>query len=412
MKMKSVCMQFLRDVLASLLRKRIGSMEPESKNRATSIRQLQQFLAERFEFRYNSLTGVTEFRPAGKRGMPFRPVDEREMNGMVVDARLRGIHCWHGMVPVWVLSNKVEAYNPFRLYMEELPVWDGTDRVTPLLQQVSGDALWLQGARCWMRSMVAQWMGCVRNHANALMPVLISDEQGMGKSTFCRQLLPDTLQAYYVDNLNLSPGASPEKKLVRAGLINLDEFDKISERRQPDLKNLLQMLSVSVYRGKRLGYVCEPRLASFIATTNSRQILTDPSGSRRFLCVEVTTLISDTPPQHKQLYAQLKGEVNEGLQDYLTKVEESEWQRRNRAYYRRSPLEDVFHACFHQPEGAEKGEWLTAAEMFTVMHTRNATALRGLSVAQLSRQLTALRVRSKHTNRGNYYYVVRCEAVG
>ena len=162
------------------------------------------------------------------------------------------------------------------------------------------------------------------------MPILFSSEQGLGKSTFCRQLLPESLREYYLDNLNLSPGTSPEKKLVTKGLINLDEFDKITEKRQPDLKNLLQMISVPVYRGKRLGYVTEPRLASFIGTTNSRQILCDVTGSRRFLCVEVKQSIPDKPLEHKQLYAQLKSELLRGERDFLTKEEERELQYRTR----------------------------------------------------------------------------------
>lgn len=236
------------------------------------------------------------------------------------------------MVPTLVLSTKVESYHPFHLYMEELPSWDGIDRVTPLLLRVSDDELWLKGGRCWLRAMSSQWMGNVQQHANSLVPILISDEQGLGKSTFCRQLLPDCLRSYYVDNLNLSPGTSPEKKLVTKGLINLDEFDKIGEKRQPDLKNLLQMVSVPIYRGKRLGYVTEPRLASFIATTNSRQILCDVTGSRRFLCVEVKEYIAEETIEHKQLYAQLKQEVADGMPDHLSKEEEKELQRHNKAF--------------------------------------------------------------------------------
>ena len=286
-----------------------------------NTQKLQCFLHERFEFRYNRLTGVTEYRSKGIADATFSPVDERKMNGMIVDARLKGIVCWNSMVPTLVLSDKVEDYHPFHLYMDELPLWDGIDRVSPLLRRVSDDALWLSGGRYWLRALTAQWMGLERTHAKTLVPVLVSSEQGLGKSSFCRSLLPDSLRAYYLDNLNLSPGSSPEKKLVKTGIINLDEFDKISEKRQPDLKNLLQMMSVPVYRGKRLGYVTEPRLASFIATTNSRQILSDPTGSRRFLCVEVTDMISEDPIEHKQLYAQLKQEVLNGERDYLNKEE-------------------------------------------------------------------------------------------
>ena len=259
-----------------------------------NTRKLQRFLLERFDFRYNLLTGVTEYRPKSVTNTPFSPIDERNMNGMIVDARLKGI-----------------------------------------------------------------------------------------------------------------ASTSPEKKLVKVGLINLDEFDKISEKRQPDLKNLLQMMSVPVYRGKRLGYVTEPRLASFIATTNSRQILSDPTGSRRFLCVEVTDMISNKPIEHKQLYAQLKHEVLNGERDYLNKEEEKEVQRRNKAYYRQSPLEDIFHACYRRPKANEEGEWFTAAEMFRTMNKRNASALRGISAKQLSYRLTAMGFKPRHTDHGTYYHVVQ-----
>ena len=372
-----------------------------------NTRKLQRFLLERFDFRYNLLTGVTEYRPKSVTNTPFSPIDERNMNGMIVDARLKGIACWNSMVPTLVLSDKVESYHPFYLYMNELPKWDGADRVTPLLSRVSNDSLWIRGGRYWLRALTAQWLGLDRTHANTLVPVLVSSEQGLGKSTFCRSILPDSLRAYYLDNLNLSPSSSPEKKLVKVGLINLDEFDKISEKRQPDLKNLLQMLSVSVYRGKRLGYVTEPRLASFIATTNSRQILSDPTGSRRFLCVEVTDMISNEPIEHKQLYAQLKQEVLNGERDYLNKEEEKEVKRRNKAYYRQSPLEDIFHACYRRPKADEEGQWFTAAEMFRTLCKRNPAALRGISAKQLSYRLTAMGFKPRHTDHGNYYHVVQ-----
>ena len=404
--MKDFMTTIIQRMRTFFLPNKVQTLETKATKNNGNTRQLQRFLCEQFEFRYNQLTGVTEYR-SKKEDTDFRPIDEREMNGMIVDARLKGIACWNSMVPTLVLSNKVESYNPFQTYLTELPIWDGIDRVTPFLQRVSIDELWLKGARYWMRAMTAQWLGMAREHANVLVPVLVSSQQGLGKSTFCRQILPESLRAYYLDNLNLAPGASPEKKLVKVGLINLDEFDKISEKRQPDLKNLLQMMSVPVYRGKRLGYVTEPRLASFIATTNSRQILSDPTGSRRFLCVEVTDMITNEAIEHKQLYAQLKHEVLNGERDYLNKEEEKEVQRRNKAYYRQSPLEDIFHACYRRPKANEEGEWFTAAEMFRTMNKRNASALRGISAKQLSYRLTAMGFKPRHTDHGNYYHVVQ-----
>lgn len=367
--------------------------------------QLKEYLNDNFMFRYNTLTGATEYRDkSGK--TPFRPVDEREMNGIIVDARLEGIACWRGDVPTLVLSNKVQSYNPFHLYVEELPAWDGVDRVTPLLLRVSDHEIWLRGGRCWLRAMLSQWSGEERLHANVLTPVLISGKQGLSKSTFCRLLMPDSLRHYFIDNLNLAASSSPEKKLVKNGLINLDEFDKIKESQQATLKNLLQMVNVPVFRSKRLGWVNESRLASFIATTNAYQVLTDPTGSRRFLCVEVVKVISEEPLEHKQIYAQLKEELKAGAPDYLNREEEKALQKHNKAYYCQSLLEDVFYCCFRRPLETETGVWLTTAEIYQVMRKFNSAALKDVSARQLGFRISAMGFMAKHTYRGNRYYVM------
>lgn len=370
----------------------------------TLMLQIKEYLNNNFVFLYNTLTGATEYKEKnGKSG--YRPIDEREMNGIIVDARLEGIPCWRGDVPTMVLSNKVESYNPFHLYVKELPEWDGIDRVLPLLLRVSDNEIWLKGGHCWLRAMLSQWSGEERLHANALTPVLISGKQGLSKSTFCRLLMPDSLRHYFIDNLNLAVGSSPEKKLVKNGLINLDEFDKVKESQQATLKNLLQMVNIPVFRGKRLGWVNEPRLASFIATTNSYQVLIDPTGSRRFLCVEVVKPISEKPVEHKQLYAQLKEELKSGAPDYLSREEEKVLQKYNKTYYRQSLLEDVFHCCFRHPLEMEKGIWLTTAEIFQVMRKFNSAALKDVSARQLSLKLSAMGFMAKHTSFGNRYYV-------
>ena len=165
------------------------------------------------------------------------------------------------------------------------------------------------------------------------------------------------------------------------------------------------MVNVSVFNGKRLGWVNEPRLASFIATTNVYQVLTDPTGSRRFLCVEVLKPISEEPLEHKQIYAQLKEELESNAPDHLNKEEEKALQKHNKAYYRQSLLEDVFHCCFRRPLDTEKGIWLTTAEIFQIMRKFNSAALRDISARQLSLRLSAMGFFAKHTSFGNRYYV-------
>ena len=179
--MKEFIGQIIQKLGAYFLPKSVKQADAQTEQANSNTRKLQRFLNGRFDFRHNLLTGVTEYRPKEEKGA-FRPIDECEMNGMIVNARLKGIACWNSMVPTLVLSNKVESYNPFHLYMAELPEWDGTDRVTPLLERVSDDALWLKGSRYWMRAMTAQWMGQERVHANALVPVLVSRDWGRARS--------------------------------------------------------------------------------------------------------------------------------------------------------------------------------------------------------------------------------------
>ena len=206
--MKELIVKLIQELGTMYLQQCVEQPESKEERAGRSTEKLNNFLQTRFDFRHNRLNGVTEYRMKGDAETNFRAIDERNMNGMIVDARLEGIACWNNMVPTLILSDKVEDYHPFYLYMNELPNWDGTDRVTPLLARVSDDSLWMKGGRYWLRALTAQWMGMERTHANTLVPVLVSSEQGLGKSTFCRSLLPDSLRAYYLDNLNLSPGSS------------------------------------------------------------------------------------------------------------------------------------------------------------------------------------------------------------
>lgn len=78
-----------------------------------------------------------------------------------------------------------------------------------------------------------------------------------------------------------------ERRLAEMGLLNLDEFDKFSPAKMPLLKNLMQMASLSLCKAYQKNYRSLPRIASFIGTSNRKDLLTDPTGSRRFICVEV-----------------------------------------------------------------------------------------------------------------------------
>ncbi len=404
-----------------------------------TLNTLEQHLADNYYFRYNRITEQTECAIKSDISTvvevtcpttnlnSFHPLDDRMLKSIILGALKSGINCWDRDVLRIIGSTQTKGYHPFKLYFDSLPEWDGKDRVTPLAQRISDDALWTKSFHRWMLATVAQWMDRNGERANSVAPILISAKQGWGKSTFCRMLLPTELRRYFTESYDLNAQSSAETKLATFGLINLDEFDKLSVKKMPLLKNLMQMESLNLRKAfKRCD---EPlnRIASFIGTSNRRDLLTDTTGSRRFICVELQHEIDCSPIDYSQLYAQLKHELDNGARYWFTKTEETEIQQHNKPYYRDSPEEEIFHKCFKvvgkdnitQGVKAIKAfknlnaltennppRLMTASEIYEVMRKAYPAAMRGVTLNSLSRLLPALAPRV-HTKYCNGYWLER-----
>lgn len=374
------------------------------------LQELDQYLKQHYRFRYNLLTERTEW--IGLKDVPagYRAVDSRVLNSVALNAMSDGVECWDRDVKRYVESDWVEAYHPFTLYFRGLPPWDGTDRVAELARRVSDNDLWIRSFHCWMLAVTAQWTGVGNSgrRANSVAPLLVSTTQGLGKSTFCRSLLPEELRPYFTESFDLTNAASAENKLASYGLINLDEFDRLPASRMPQLKNLMQMEDLRVRRAYRRSAETLPRIASFIGTSNRRDLLTDLSGSRRFICVEVSAPIDCvTPIDHAQLYAQLLHELRQGERCWFSKEEEAAIQEANRPFYRVTPAEEVINACFRFAESGEQGaRLLSAADIYAILKKEHPASLREYTCTAFSRLLAQLG-RRVHTRTGNGYWVIR-----
>jgi len=385
-------------------KKKEKSGEKSHKKPNDLLSQVESFLLEHYQFRFNSLTEVTEFRKKN-REEKFRPVCQREMNSLCIEARIRGIDCWDRDVSRYIHSAHISSYHPFEEYMANLPVWDGKDRVRSLAQRVSDLPLWIDGFHRWMLALTAQWLNMEQTFANSVAPVLVSRRQGKHKSTFCKMLLPSELQIYYTDSFDITAVSGAEQKLALFGLINLDEMDKFNARKMALLKNLMQMASLAIRKPHKKQYSSLPRIASFIATSNQKELLTDPTGSRRFLCVEVEKMIDCTPIDHKQLYAQLKEELESGVRHWFTPEEENQIMVNNAPFQKRGMEFDVFY-IHYRPAINGEGEQLSAAAIFNQLKKKNPAAMREVSAANFGKVLTALGLEKVHTEKGNFYRVV------
>ena len=403
------------------IKKEAAPISPEETVGKAKSRSLMQevtaFLTSRYHFRFNVLTEETEVAGV-EHSIPddhlrYAKVDERWMNSLSLEAIEAGIDCWDRDIQRFVRSRRISEYHPFTAYFEQLPEWDGTDRVSALARRVSDDPVWVNGFHRWMLGLSAQWMQFRpdTNRANSVAPLLVSSRQGLGKSTFCRLLMPDALKVYYTESYDLSSPASAEARLAAYGLINLDEFDKLGASKMPLLKNLMQASALNIRKAYKRSASALPRIASFIGTSNREDLLVDRTGSRRFLCVSLEHAIDCTTPiEHEQLYAQLKAELLSGERSWFNKEKEQAIQQHNALFYKHVPEEEVFRLCFRfATEEDEPQEVLTlsATQLFERMKSAHPSAMRGMTAYSLSRILPQLGERV-HTAKGNVYRVVEC----
>ena len=415
----------------------VSSKEEVKKAKSCSLMQeVTAFLTSRYRFRFNVLTEETEVANIANNipdtHLRYTKVDERWMNSLSMEAIETGIDCWDRDIQRFVRSRRISEYHPFTAYFEQLPEWDGTDRVSALARRVSDNPVWVNGFHRWMLGLSAQWMqfrpdtNCANrannansanntssiNRANSVAPLLVSSRQGLGKSTFCRLLMPDALKAYYTESYDLSSPASAEAKLAAYGLINLDEFDKLSASKMPLLKNLMQASALNIRKAYKRSASALPRIASFIGTSNREDLLVDRTGSRRFLCVSLEHAIDCvTPVEHEQLYAQLKAELLSGERSWFNKEEEQAIQQHNALFYKHIPEEEVFRLCFRfatQEDHPQEVLTLSATQLFERMKSAHPSVMRGMTAYSLSRILPQLGERV-HTAKGNVYRVVACD---
>ena len=367
------------------------------------------FLNSNYELRKNVMRGVAEYRMRTGIGFSFQDLTEEARNSITMRAMEQGIKCWDKDIRRYVNSDDIERYDPVNDYLEHLPQWDGKDRVTALAERVPTDwEDWTHLFHVWMRSMVAMWLGKGQLTGNALVPLLIG-RQGCGKSSFCRILLPRDLQEYYNDRINFKNEQDLNLGLSSFGLINLDEFDKITQRQQIVLKYLVSTADLKYRPPYGKAYTTNRRYASFIGTTNEQTPLTDPTGSRRFVCVSINGDIDfETPVQHAQLYAQLMQEIRQGERYWLSKDEEHALIEHNLQYQRLNGLGEMLMAVIQKPRQDEEGQWMGLPTISALLkqhfkgYKEEPSSFKAMG-SYLSRP--EYKFKSKHSKEGIMYWV-------
>lgn len=369
---------------------------------------LRHFLQKRYLFRRNTVTGSCEYMERDRYVTQWRALDEIARNTICLSAQMAGIEAWDNDILRYVNSAVIDDYDPIAQWIYDLPHWDGRDRVAELAAMVKTDyQAWDHDLRIWLRSMVSQWMQRGGLYGSCIV-LMLAGGQGTGKSTFFKRLLPSELLTYYNDRIDFANKREAERALMRFVLICMDEFDQITKSQTAYLKHIIQKSDIKWRKMYEDEITQRHRYAAFCATTNSMMPLTDPSGSRRYLCVNVIGRIDTvTEIDHKQLYAQIVHEIRSGAPCYFSAEEENRIQESNKDFYQEMPLETLFNNCFRKPVANEKGVSLTALEILQHIKSK-AKGVRcdASGVRSIGKMLTHSDIKRTRVARGWVYNVV------
>ena len=368
----------------------------------------EAFLNSRYELRKNVMTGVAQYRSKDSFDYRFSDLTKEAMNSMSIRALKAGLDSWDKDIKRYVESTMIPEYDPVNEWLEQLPKWDGRDRVTPLALRIKTDNQhWTDDFHKWLLSMVAHWKGIDCNHGNAIVPMLIG-QQGCGKTAFCSILLPEELRDYYNDKIDFKNETAINLGLTSFALINIDEFDMLSHSQQPLLKHLISKSDVKMRPPYGKAYEQRRRYASFIATTNNlRPLPDDKSGSRRFVCTIVKGMIDTlTPIDYPQLYAQLMAEIARGDRYWFNDDENQRIIQQNRRFERVGSIERMISLTF-RPSGSDDTAALKSVdEIIEVLNKAFPNFHRTKNInAEVGRALNLLGYNPHKTNTCQKYFI-------
>ena len=232
-------------------------------------------------------------------------------------------------------------------------------------ERFKADRLWRACFKKWFVAMVASWMKDeVVNHT----VLVLVGRQGIFKTTWLDKLIPPELRAYS-SKLPLSGQISKDDRLrlCENGMLNIDELDAMCGREMNIVKSLLT--STDVNERAAYGRLKERRvrLASFCASTNKREFLTDITGNRRWLPFEVESIQNPfhTIIPYERLYAQAKALVEEGIFSYWFDMEEMEvLEAHNEEFRALENEEELLKVYFAVPASdSMNSKFLTTAEI-------------------------------------------------
>ena len=398
-----------------------------SRQRKTSSKnsEIEAYLSSRYEFRYNTVLGRTEYR--SKNDAHFSKVGRYEINTLrrEIDNDIGIITSSDNLYSI-IESSFSPRINPIQEYFKALPLVDiGCDEGNSNISSLSLKAIpdlascvmvcnrekWLPYLTNWLVAVVANAMDdreC-RNHTC----LVLTGEQGKFKTTFLDLLCPPALHGYSYTG-KIYPQEKDTLTYIGQNLIvNIDDQLKaLNKRDENELKNLITCPMVK-YRMPYDKYVEEyPHLASFVASVNGNDFLTDPTGSRRFLPFEVLSIDIEKAKRISMdnVYAEAKALLKSGFRYWFDDEEIAELYRESEDFQVQTAEMELLLRCFEKPTEDESYSLMTTTEILTYLGIYTHQPLVAKRMGEALKKAGYIKV-SKRRNGGSPIYVYKIRKI-
>lgn len=374
----------------------------KDKDETLLIDAIEEYMSAHHDFRYNEISTRIECRKKG--AAAYSTLDDRGENSLWRAIQKEGVMCRIAEVRQILGSDFIPSFNPFRHYFDTLPAWEGKDHLATLVETVTTThpEFWDKCLRKWMVAMIASLlMDDVENQT----VLLVTGEQGIGKSSWVRLLLPPELRAYYTLGSFSEKPTDLMLKLSAMGIVNIDEFDSLRYGEMSKLKMLITQGDINerqAYAHHARRYV---RHASFVSTSNNMKLMNDPTGSRRFLGFEATHIRYRFRMDYRQLYAQLYHLLNSGFRYWFDEDEIKELNSNNEDFQLLTPEEEFLFTYFRKPLECDTVLQLTASDILKRISSRTGLNLNNIGVMNLGRILKKYRFVGKRGKSSTKYEI-------
>ena len=249
-------------------------------------------------------------------------------------------------------------------YTPDQPDWiDFVAQQVHVRESSAQDALWRTCFKKWFVAMVASWMNDdVVNH----QVLVLIGKQGIYKTTWLERLIPPHLRQYCCKLANSTQLTKDDRlRIAEFGLINMDELDAMTPRELNAIKSVITASDVN--ERAAYGYTKERRirLATFCASSNRREFLTDITGNRRWLPFEVESIQNPffTTLPYELMYAQAYALSCDPMFSYWFELDEIEVMEQHNETFRAQDSEEQLLPILFDIPAEGKGEFLTTAQI-------------------------------------------------